>query len=87
VSILEFPVSEDSANNTDYPTIQRKALENRVSELKARLESLGIDQQQDESREIDAEQQLRAEEIKLGELRDQLDRLDKTLENASRNVQ
>jgi chromosome segregation ATPase len=76
--------TEDSVNNTDNPATQRKALENRLSELKTRLESLESDEQRDQSQEIDAEQQLRAEETKLSDLRDQLDRLDKALENAGR---
>jgi chromosome segregation ATPase len=80
----EVKQSEDFVNNTENPATQRKALENRLSELKARLESLESDEQQNQSREIEAEQQLRAEEVKLSDLRDQLDRLDKTLENASR---
>ena len=77
---------EDFVNNTENPPTQRKALENRLSELKARLESLGSEEQHHQSREIDAEQQLRAEEVRLSDLRDQLDRLDKALENASRRT-
>jgi chromosome segregation ATPase len=77
---------EDFVSNTENPPTQRKALENRLSELKARLESLGSEEQQHQSREIDAEQQLRAEEVRLSDLRDQLDRLDKALENASRRT-
>jgi len=76
---------EDFVNNTENPPTQRKALENRLSELKTRLESVGSEEQQ-QSREIDAEQQLRAEEVRLSDLRDQLDRLDKALENASRRT-
>ncbi len=76
--------TEDFVNNTDNPTAQRKELENRLSELKTRLEFSESNEQKDQSQEIDAEQQLRAEETKLGDLRDQLDRLDKTLENAGR---
>ena len=77
--------TEDFVNNTDNPAAQRKALENRLSEFKTRLESSEGDEQKAQSQEIDAEQQLRAEETKLSDLRDQLDRLDKTLENASRS--
>ena len=75
---------EDFVNNTENPATQRKAFENRLSELKTRLESIESDEQQSQSREIEAEQQLRAEEVRLSDLRDQLDRLDKTLENCSR---
>jgi chromosome segregation ATPase len=83
---VEVKRLEDFVSNTENPPTQRKALENRLSELKTRLESLGSEEQQHQSREIDAEQQLRAEEVRLGDLRDQLDRLDKALENASRRT-
>ena len=76
--------TEDLVNNTDNTTAQRKAFENRLAEVKTRLESSESDKQKDQSQEIDAEQQLREEETKLTDLRDQLDRLDKTLENAGR---
>jgi len=76
--------NEDFVDDSQNPANQRKMFENRLSELKTRLESLESDEQQNQSREIEAEQQLRAEEVKLSDLRDQLDRLDKTLENASR---
>jgi chromosome segregation ATPase len=75
---------EDFVSNIENPATQRKELESRLSELKTRLGSVENDQQQNQSREIEAEQQLRAEEVRLSDLRDQLDRLDKTLENASR---
>jgi chromosome segregation ATPase len=80
----EVKQAGDFVSNTENPATQRKALEDRLSELKARLESLESDEQQYQSREIEAQQQLRAEEVRLSDLRDQLDRLDKTLENASR---
>jgi predicted nucleic acid-binding Zn-ribbon protein len=57
-----------------------------LPQAKARFESLENDEQQIQSREIEAEQQLRSEEARLSELRDQLDRLDKTLENAIRRA-
>lgn len=78
----EIKQHEDFLSNTENPAAQRKALENRLPELKTRLESLESEEQQHQSREIDAEQQLRAEEVRLNDLRDQLDRLDKALENA-----
>src|SRR5438094_1740665 len=75
---------EDFTSNLENPATQRKELEGVVARSKARLESLESQEQQLQTREIDAEQQLRAEEVRLGDLRDQLDRLDKALENASR---
>jgi len=76
---------EDFVGNTENPLSQRKLFESRLAELKTRLESLESEEQQ-QSREIDTEQQMRTEEVRLSDLRDQLDRLDKTLENATRRT-
>ncbi len=75
---------EDFISNTENPPTQRKDVEGVLPRLKTRLESLENEEQQRQTREIEAEQQLRAEEVRLSDLRDQLDRLDKALENASR---
>jgi chromosome segregation ATPase len=75
---------EDAAGSAENPLAQRKEAEDILRQFKARLESLDAEEQQRQTREIDAEQQLRAEEVRLSDLRDQLDRLDKALENASR---
>jgi chromosome segregation ATPase len=75
---------EDFLGDNDNSGTERKQVETNLAQLKARLESLDVDEQQNQSREIEAEQLLRTEEARLGDLRDQLDRLDKTLENASR---
>ena len=80
----EIKGDEDFIGNTENSPAQRRQLEEKLPRAKARLESLQSDEQQNQSREIEAEQQLRAEEVRLSELRDQLDRLDKDLENASR---
>ena len=82
----EVKQSDDYVSNSDNPAAQRKVIEERLPMLKTRLESLEGEEQQRQTREIEAEQQLRAEEARLSELRDQLDRLDKTLENASRRL-
>jgi chromosome segregation ATPase len=75
---------EEFISNTENPATERKEVERMLSESKTRVESLESQEQQLQTREIDAEQQLRAEEVRLSDLRDQLDRLDKALENASR---
>src|SRR5580704_3769561 len=81
----EAAVARESQRLDENSAIQRKQWEdNRLPQLKAELESLASDEQQNRSREIEAEQQLRAEEVRLNDLREQLDRLDKTLENANR---
>jgi hypothetical protein len=83
---VEVKQHEDFVSNSENPATQRKAFEYRLPELKTRLESVEGEEQQSQSREIEAEQQLRAEEVRLSDIRDQLDRLDKTLEDASRRA-
>ena len=77
---------EDFISNTENPPTERKEVEAVLPRLKTKLESLESEEQQWQAREIETEQRLRAEEIRLSDLRDQLDRLDKTLENASRRL-
>ena len=67
---------EDSLSSSENPPTQRKEIEQgMLPQLKTRFESLE-----------NQEQQLRAEEVRLSDLRDQMDRLDKTLENAGRRL-
>ena len=80
----EIKQHEDFIGNSENPPAQRKEVEAMLPRLKTRLESLENEEQQRQAQETEAEQQLRAEEVRLADLRDQLDRLDKTLENASR---
>jgi len=75
---------EEFISNMENPAAERKEVERMLFQSKTRIESLDSQEQQLQTREIDAEQQLRAEEVRLSDLRDQLDRLDKALENASR---
>lgn len=82
--VADVKRQEDFISNTENPATRRKEVEGILSQLKTRVESLENQEQQLQTREIDAEQQLRAEEVRLSDLRDQLDRLDKALENASR---
>jgi hypothetical protein len=55
-----------------------------IPQMKARLQSLDDDEQQAQIKLTEAEEQLRLEQAKLGELESQLDRLDKSLEDAAR---
>jgi chromosome segregation ATPase len=80
----EVKRSEDAVDAPENSAAQKKALADRLAALKTRLETLEVDEQQSQSRQIEADQQQRAEEAKLTDLREQLDRLDKTLEKASR---
>jgi chromosome segregation ATPase len=76
---------EDFGRHTENPPAQRKAIEDELPQLKAQRESLENEEQQRQTREIEAEQQLRTDDVRLGELHDQLDRLDKSLENSRRS--
>ncbi|MCX6626563.1 MAG: hypothetical protein NTW28_02900 [Candidatus Solibacter sp.] len=51
---------------------------------KAAVDRMAADEQRQQSREIDAESQFRAEQAKLAGLQDQLDRLDKLLDSFTR---
>jgi septal ring factor EnvC (AmiA/AmiB activator) len=63
---------------------ERKSIEGILTETKALVERLTADEQRIQSRVIDAENQHRAEQAKLAELQDQLDRLDRVLDNLTR---
>jgi len=77
---------DDSVGGTVNAANPQKEIEEVLPQLKTRLESLESQEQQLQAREVEAEQQLRAEEVRLSDLREQLDRLDKTLENASHRL-
>jgi hypothetical protein len=62
------------------PEAAVKSAERESIELKSRLEFLEKDEQMHQSRDIDAQSQLRAEQSKLNGLQDTLDKLDKALE-------
>ena len=76
----EIKKHEELIGNMQTPAAQRKVLEDRLSQEGARLESFEAQERQEQTREIEAQQQLRTEENALAELRDRLDRLDKSLE-------
>jgi len=63
---------------------ERKQVEESLTQLKGKLASLENEEQQRQTREIEAEDQLRTERAKLSELQDQLDRLEKVLESTNR---
>jgi chromosome segregation ATPase len=59
--------------------IEKKRLEEVVTQLKANLAQLSTDEQNCHPREAEADSALRAEQAKMDGLQDQLDKLDKTL--------
>jgi hypothetical protein len=79
---------KQSDDQSDYaksedPNSRREVLM-ILPQMKARLQSLDDDEQQAQVKLTEAEEQLRIEQSKLGELEAQLDRLDKSLEDAAR---
>lgn len=72
---------EDSLDNTDISPQDRKQIQNEISRDKAELETLAAEEQQRQTAEMEAEEQLRTEQAKLGELENRVDRLEKELEN------
>jgi len=75
---------EDFVNTTENSPADRKQVEEVLTQLKEKLALLENEEQQRQTREIEAEDQLRTERAKLGELQDQLDRLEKVLESTNR---
>jgi hypothetical protein len=72
--------------NSENPATQRKVFEGRLPEDKARLESSESTERQQLATEQEVERQLRAEEEKLDDFRNQLDRFDHELENLGRKL-
>jgi chromosome segregation ATPase len=73
--------SEESVDNTEISPADRKQVQYEISRLKALLENLATEEQQRQSAEMEAEEQLRAEQAKLGGLEDRVDRLEKELDS------
>ena len=78
----EIKQHEKFVDNTENTPNERKDFENRLPDEKARLEFLESSEQQQQTLEIEAERYLQEEETRLNELREQLERLDKTLQIA-----
>ena len=77
---------EDFVSNTENASSERKQIEDLLPRLKANLASLENEEQQRQTREMEAEDQLRVERAKLSGLQDQLDRLEKILESSSQQA-
>jgi chromosome segregation ATPase len=70
---------EESADNTEISPAERKQIQWEIAANKSILESLAAEEQQRQSAEMEAEEQLRAEQAKLSGLEDRVDRLEKEL--------
>lgn len=70
---------EESLDNTDISPEARKQIQYEISGNKTELENLATEEQQRQTTEMEAEEQLRTEQAKLGALEDRVDRLEKDL--------
>jgi chromosome segregation ATPase len=77
---------EDFVSHTENPSGERKQIEDLLPRLKANLALLENDEQQSQTKEMEAEDQLRVERAKLSGLQGQLDRLEKPLESSSQQA-
>lgn len=63
---------------------ERKQTDEQLGQMKARVEQLVTEEQDILPRKIGLEEELRAEQTKLAQLHDELDRIDKALEQTAR---
>jgi len=72
---------EESLDNTEISPADPKQIQREISAKKSELENLAAEEQQRQSAEMEAEEQLRTEQAKLGGLEDRVDRLEKELDS------
>ena len=70
---------EELTDNSEISPASRKEFQQEISGRKSQLENLAVEEQQRQSAEIEAAEQLRAEQAKLSGLEDRVDRLEKDL--------
>lgn len=70
---------EKIANDSEASTTQQKEAQQQVSSCKTELQSVAAQEQQAQTAEMEADEQRRAEQAKLGSLEDRVDRLEKEL--------
>jgi chromosome segregation ATPase len=65
---------------------ERKRTDEQLVQMKIRLEQLSAEDQESQPRKIELEEELRLEQTKLTQLQEELDHIDKALEQASRGL-
>jgi hypothetical protein len=73
---------EEKKSRSETPAAEQKDLENVLPQIKARFDADANKEQETQAKLIESEEQLHAEQAKLGGLQDQLDRLEKQLESS-----
>lgn len=76
---LKLNEESDNSGAAEISPADRKQIQSEISRLKTELENLTAEEQQRQTSEMEAEQQLRTEQAKLGALEDRVDRLEKDL--------
>ena len=72
---------EDSPDNTQLSQPDQKELQVEIAAKRSELEAMAAEEQQRQTAETEAEQQLRTEQTKLNDLEELVDRLEKALDN------
>src|SRR5437773_297042 len=72
--------TEEFADNSDASAADRKEVQREISRLKAELENLAGEEQQRQTAEMEANEQLRTEQAKLSGLEERVDRQEKRSE-------
>jgi transposase len=72
---------EEKRNRSETPAAEQKQLEDILPQIKARFDADASREQETQAKLVESEEQLRLEQAKLGGLQDQLDRLEKSLED------
>lgn len=80
--VAQIKKYEDMKDRVESPQ-ERKQFDDAISELKATMDASVLEEQELQPKETELEEQLRTEQAKLDRFQDDLDRLDKTLENSS----
>jgi predicted nuclease with TOPRIM domain len=78
--------NEEFAISNENPPGERKQVEDNLAQLRTGLSQLENEEQQRQIRVMQVEDQLRTERTKLGELQEQLDRMDKILESSNQQT-
>jgi chromosome segregation ATPase len=73
---------EEKRSQSETSAAEQKELEGVLAQLKPRFDADANSEQETQAKLMESEEQMRVEQAKLGGLQDQLDRLEKQLENS-----
>ncbi|MGH9866007.1 MAG: hypothetical protein ACRD4H_11390 [Candidatus Acidiferrales bacterium] len=82
-SEVKYYTGEDTEERTPNAT-QRQRIEDSLPHMKSDLEQATMEEQKAQTNDMEAKNELQAEQAKLDDLQDELDRLDRSLESFAR---